>query len=608
MNEILHFLNHHKLCKDLSQNTKVQLIPLLEIISFKAREKIFDHKNEATAAYFISDGSAKLGAGKSSEERTKGCFIGEEACFGIKNYISEVKGKQAGKLVKIPQEALEIIKSQNDNFYSTFFSSFTDAKPLEKQIAIKSSPTRQGLWRTGWFFSALIPLLVYFLIDSKIPSETKLFLSILSSGLVLWISNIFHECIPGLIIVAATLILGLVPPENLLSGFGSASFLSVLSLWALGLLLVESQLTQRALLYLTRYLPSGSSWHNLSLFLMGGMMTPAIPSVVNRAKVGGPIVSEAMNILRVQPHTSLSTKISASVFFGVTTLSSIFFTGSSMNFIVFGLLSLQDQQTIQTIGWITCSFTVGVILMMFYIIASSIFFSTREKFQISRNIIDMQIQARGPMTQIEWLTLGIVTFFIASVFTIQYHRIPLEWLSLFTLFIILSTHLVDIRKWQTETDWSFLIFLATIIGINKAIHYMKVDALFLDTFFSLLKSYISKNNLSDLILWVIGLTIIIRLVIPIGPSIALLSSIMVPIAEYFGLNLWVLGFVLLVTADIWWFPYQSAVYMRFVESFSKGIPYKQTKFLIFNALMNFARIAAIYLSIPYWKSLGLVHT
>ncbi|USO01739.1 MAG: anion permease [Alphaproteobacteria bacterium] len=603
MNEILHVVKSHRLFKDLPAMVKARIIPLLEVISVAKGKKVYLAKQEADAIYFVCSGSIKID-GK-EELCDKGTFFGEESYFKSRFFGSDALAKEESTIIRIPVSALDKIKAHNEDISSILFSSFTQTKSVIETVPVVDEGTKISAL-ISWVFAFIVPVFIHALLDDGIASETRLFISILSSGVIFWVFGTFHESIPGLIIIAASLILGLVPPAEVLAGFSSSPFILVMSLWGIGLLLIQSGLIQRILLYLIRYLPSGSGFYNVALFFLGGLMTPAIPSIVNRAKVGAPMVEETLDILGIPHGTTLSTKISASIFFGITILSSVFFTGSVMNFVVFGLLPLQEQQNIITIGWFYSAGVVGGVLSVFYLVTSSIFFATRTKINVSKPMIDLQIKARASMSSQEVMALGCVIFFVISLFTTQYHRIPIEWVSLFLLFAILSMNLIGTEKWQKDTDWSFLVFLATIIGINKCMQFLGVDNMFLSYILPLLKAFISEQDLGKLIMVLVGIMVVVRLILPIGPAIALLSAIMVPVSESFGLSLWVLGFVLLMSADIWWFPYQSPFYTKFTESFSKALPYKESSFLLFNALMNIGRIAAIYLSLPFWKSLGLM--
>lgn len=609
MREILQLINDNHIFKDLPSNIKARIVPILEVLTFQKGDLIYKEKEKADAIYFIASGAIKLSDAKNKKDRKENTFFGEESFFEVKEFMSNAWVESTSCVVKIPNSALELIKEHNPKLVTDLFSSFSgkDLKvnPKETPLTQKTSLKKNLI---GWVFSFIIPIFVYITLNEKSDhsNDVNIFLSVFSGCITFWIFNIFHESIPGIMALAATLVLGLVPPEAALSGFASESFIIGMSLWGFSILLIESGLIQRLLLYLIRYIPQNFEVYNVALFLLGGMLTPIIPSIVNRTSLASPIVSETLDILHLEKESVLSTKISASVFFGFTIFSSIFFTGSIMNFIVFGFLSLQEQQTIEAIGWFYSTSIVGLTLGISYLAISSIFFTTREKISLSKKMMDLQIKTRGPLTSEESMAIYFIIFFIISVFTIEYHHIPIAWISLFILFAILSTNLITPQNWQKKTDWSFLLFLASIIGINSSIKFLEIDQIFRSYSLPFMESNLVDFSITTLTMCIVFIIIILRFILPIGPTIALLFTVLVQISESFGLSIWLLGFIILLTADIWWLPYQSPFYLRFVASFSNGIPYKENAFLLFNALMNIIRIVAIYLSIPYWKNLGFI--
>jgi len=79
-----------------------------------------------------------------------------------------------------------------------------------------------------------------------------------------------------------------------------------------------------------------------------------------------------------------------------------------------------------------------------------------------------------------------------------------------------------------------------------------------------------------------------------------------PLAETHGVNPWLVGFVILVLGEMWFFPYQCSYYLQFRQLTGSASLYDENRFLRFNALMNLLKLAAIFASMPWWRSLGLL--
>jgi hypothetical protein len=64
--------------------------------------------------------------------------------------------------------------------------------------------------------------------------------------------------------------------------------------------------------------------------------------------------------------------------------------------------------------------------------------------------------------------------------------------------------------------------------------------------------------------------------------------------------------MILLFAETWFFPYQCSYYLQLRAVNEARHIYDEGSFLRFNAVMNLARPAAVYASLPFWQSLGLL--
>ena len=160
----------------------------------------------------------------------------------------------------------------------------------------------------------------------------------------------------------------------------------------------------------------------------------------------------------------------------------------------------------------------------------------------------------------------------------------------------------DIQDFQTGIDWAFIIFIATCSGIGATLNYLGLNDIIAKNLVNLL-----GTNFKDpfyFISLIIISTLLIRMFLPITPSVLILCTIFIPISNFYNISPWLASIVILVTADMWFLPYQNFFYVMF-EEFSNS-NYNQKKFILFNIIMNIVRVGGIYLSMPYWSKLGLM--
>jgi DASS family divalent anion:Na+ symporter len=99
---------------------------------------------------------------------------------------------------------------------------------------------------------------------------------------------------------------------------------------------------------------------------------------------------------------------------------------------------------------------------------------------------------------------------------------------------------------------------------------------------------------------------IMRLAMPINAAIVLMAAVIMPLADIAGLNSWLVGFILLVLGEMWVLPYQCSYYLQFKEMTLSDKIYEEKSFLRINMMVNIIKLAAIYISVPYWKMRGIL--
>jgi hypothetical protein len=114
-----------------------------------------------------------------------------------------------------------------------------------------------------------------------------------------------------------------------------------------------------------------------------------------------------------------------------------------------------------------------------------------------------------------------------------------------------------------------------------------------------------RDHFALFVLLLYGLVNAIRLAAPINATSVILATILMPLAQVNGVNEWLVGFIILVFSDVWWFPYQCSYYLQMQQVNDGAAPYDERRFLWLNAFLNVARLLAVYAGFPYWTMLGI---
>ena len=415
----------------------------------------------------------------------------------------------------------------------------------------------------------IVPALVYFLgLQSELPWGSINFLTVFSAAVVMWVFRLVPEYIPALFIVMAVIVLGLVPTNVILAGYSSGSFFMALSVFGIGAVLVQSGLTYRLALLILRYTPHSGFFYQLSMFIIGILLTPVLPSANGRAGLVAPLILDMSDILGYKRGGPGITRLAAAAFAGISLFSACFLTAKSVNFALFGLFPTQVKDQFTWGYWVYASMIAFAVLFITYLVFTSICFRCKEKSSLSKEHLVAQLDILGPMKVTEWVALFGILLFIVGVMTATIHKIQPPWIGLAILYILLTLGSISRQGFRQEIDWPFLLMLGGFVGLVKTMSFLGIDSWFAEHL-----NWLGRFMGTDFYLFVLllaGVIYLVRLVVPNSAAIILVASIFMPLAMHQGINPWVIGFIVLMFSDGWFMPYQSSYYLAMLSRAQGG--------------------------------------
>ena len=181
------------------------------------------------------------------------------------------------------------------------------------------------------------------------------------------------------------------------------------------------------------------------------------------------------------------------------------------------------------------------------------------------------------------------------------HHIETAWLALFVLLLLLATGVLSINRLNTDIHWPILIYLLCTVGFARSFSHMGIQEWIAGNM-GLLEQLMREAQVTFLLLLAVAV-VLLRLVLPALVCITTLCAVLLPLADTYGMNPLVVGFVVLTASEIWFFPHQSTDYILFRESLN--MPQSQSAGLLrSNARIQACRLLALGVSIPYWYHLG----
>ncbi len=424
---------------------------------------------------------------------------------------------------------------------------------------------------------------------------------VLVGAAIAWLVEPVPDFAIGLAMAAAWGALGLASVATIFSGFASSSWILALGALGLAAAMLRSGLLFRATLALLRAFPATHRGQMLALFFGGVLLTPLVPLSVARVAAIAPLAQELSRALGYRPRSQGSASLAFAGLIGYWYFSSIFLTGLATNFFVLGLLSVEDQRRFGFFGWLAAAAPVGIACLVGALVVLFVLLRPETDAKVDAETVRRQTRILGPVTRDERLSIAGLAVLIVGLIVQPILSIDGAWLALAALVIITAGPL-DRERFRSSLDWGFLVFLGVLLSSGAVLQAGGVDTWLA----RLLIDATSAIHSPPLLVIVITVLVMAsRIVLPSRPAIVLLSLALVPAAPALGLSPWVVGFVVLVAANVWVLPYQGLEYL-IARDATKGEAFDDRQGTRVGAALTAVRFAAIAVAVPVWVSMGLI--
>lgn len=600
-----------------------QAIPRQELARFLSNVEILDldhddalHiRNEPTEnSYLILHGTFEVtGVGGGTAEIGEG-FLGEEAALGLDTYLATAMSKGKAQVLVMPRTALLDLAKHGPiierlmQSYGKRFTSHGEASPAKKSVAAaKPEPTVPLRIMIGWAVAIALPIaLVSWLGGADIlPNQRAVYLlAVLSVAVTMWVFRLLPDFVPALFSILCIILFGLAPPQVALGGFASNTLFMALSIFGLSVVITVSGLSYRILLCLLRVGPANKVWYNISLFLTGLALTPVVPTTNGRVAILAPFTNDMLQAIGASAARKEGPRLTASVMGGASLMSAIFLSSKSVNFLIFGLLPLQEQARFQWLYWLYAASLCGLVMLVLYALGTWLLFRNDSKPSISREVVADQLRILGPMKLAEWAAVFGLVILLVSFLTASIHRIEIPWVAMAILFSLLMFQFLSAKDFRASIDWSFLIYLASLIGLVAA-----MGDVGLDRWISANLTWLQRmmaDNLPEFIAMLAIAIFIVRLALPINATVVIFATLLVPTAVNIAVNPWLIGFVVLLISESFIWPYQASYYAQFRAMARPEAGVDSPRLVTLHFLEFGMKLVAVYVSFPFWRSLGIL--
>lgn len=599
----------------IQPSERAHLIASLKLLTLNMDETLYTYKTPAQFYYFITQGSLTI---ERSDGRTiivsAGDYLGEEAALGLDFYINKAVAHEMTQLIQFSAQDFQDILLQNNELQRQIIASYShkfnpDRSGLNPEKSLLHSSKPQAITSDlslplKWILSLLVPLFVYIVLSKTgVDENARLFLTLLSSAFCLWSFSLVPPYISALFVIMSSLTLELALKEVILSSFATDYFLMLFSVFALGCALSQSNILYRMMLLILKFMPPTHFWTNTSVFILGAISTPFIPSAHTRQTMFQHFTKNLIYQLSLSPVSTTATKIALTAYTGVTLLSPIFLTSSLYNFFILNLLNANQEQ-FRWVEWFLSAVPTAILLLIGLTLALSLFFKEDEKPVPFRERVETQLQLLGSVKNKDRGLIFLTLAYLLGLISTNYHGISAVSISLIMMICLIIFDFISPERLKTHLNWPSLFLFALLGGMVSLFNVLGLPEKVLPLLGSF-SQYIQHDF--TLFAMILGLLLMIfRIFLPYGLVVVIAATLFIPFGQQQSFNPWLVGFLILLFSKESLIPTASSSLQHFMIPFFHDEENQRAFLWKYHLMINLIKFPAVYFSISFWKGLSLV--
>ncbi len=581
-----------------------RLMSFVEIIKLKKGDYLYKQSEKAEKYFFIIKGKISLKKDSKEECLVDKGFVGEEGVIGP--YKFDAEALEDMEIVALANNAFETVFEDKeavlDKLYQSFLNSFSfQKKEIEEK---KDEPiTKKSLTKTivRWSLAVIVPTIVAIILPKDLSWGVYYFSVITTVMIMLWIFDLMPFYLPMFMLLLATAVLQIVPYEVIAKGLASSGFLLAISLWGLAIIIFDSLLFYRVFLWIIKILPKSFTLYLLSLLFINIFMTPFVPISSLRYRILQFLENEISKVLKLESSDG-KLAIIVSIFFR---FGPFFLTGTIGCFMIYALIPQSDRYLFTWDYWLYCTvvvFGLSLLLLIVIIVILTRNVKIDDKLKI---MTKEQLKVLGRIKGYELFSLTGIAVFIVGIIVIDINHYDVSLVCFGLLMFLLLSGILNATVYETKVNWTLLLYLGIAIGFIEVFSYLQMPHLLMGDFLQTC-SMMVKNNIYLFIAILVVISAVLNLLFYPIVQFTILLCFLAPIASVSHVDFWVIAVVALICTRLYW-PLLYNPYFKYIKKLLfQNIEVNNKKFVVINLCFNFIVILGIYISISFWKMIGLM--
>lgn len=435
--------------------------------------------------------------------------------------------------------------------------------------------------------------------------HAKAALSALALAVVWWIFKVFPDFVTAILMGLLFLLVADVPLNTVCSAYSGSTWWLLFSAFGLSLGVSKSGILKRISHKMLELFPDTFFGQVIGLTTVGFVSAPFIPSMSAKAAILAPLslgISDSMGFKRKGKQAS---GLFLAMLAGLRSPGPLFISASVIGYALQAQYSAEINQRFTTGTWFLAVLPWFIITTAATLILIYLMYKPSGTGLTSPDRTGLQKEEFPPMSRDEKIMAVILSMTLLLWVTEPLHGMEAHTVALAALFLMLVSNVISPEEFRKEMSWSYMIFMGFILGIAPTFSALHIDTWLVEVFVPVF-SFFSANHLL-FIISIAVITIFLRFVIV--SEIAYINIVLVfllPLAESFGINPWVIGITVYAVISPWFFLYQNPVYMTAYQATNADmIDTKEAT--VFCIIYLIICIAALIMSVPFWVKTGIFY-
>lgn len=427
-------------------------------------------------------------------------------------------------------------------------------------------------------------------------------MGVLLLAILWWVGGVFPDWIIALSMLLLWTTVGKLPFSAVFAGYADASMWLVVGAFCLAGAVTKAGLFQRISWFLLRLFPPTFPGQTLALLAVGTLCAPLMPSVSVKAILGANIAFHIANAMGYPPGDRRRCGLFLSAYTGFVASSPAFMSGSVFTYTLLGVLRSGGQNNVSWISW--C-----VIMLPWLAVTLAGMYGTllltpgaREPTHLSSAYIQNEYRKLGPMGKTErkaavLLTLAAVLWGLETAL-----GIPAAVTALAVGILCFLWGILDLEEISTAIPWNLILFLGAVLNLGQVLSAAGLDSWLQFLLTPLVSRIASPCQIAAMVfIFVLALRVIL---VSQAATVILAMAILSSAAASICFPPLLLGMTILAAEQCWLLPYQNTVFSSALACMKGTVLHRDT--VRYSLILECVSLAAILISIPCWKALGVL--